>query len=85
MSVEATVRRIIARDFCESEEAITSTTSLRDDLGADSTALVELMVALEEAFGIDLSEDDLLGDEVTVGSVVGLVGRKVRAEPSRGR
>lgn len=38
------------------EEAVTPTASLADDLGADSLAAVELVMALEEARGLSIAE-----------------------------
>ena len=59
MSVEAKVRKLIAEklqgvDF----EDVVPEASLVDDLGADSLALVELMMSMEEVFDIDIDDDD---------------------------
>ena len=50
-------------------EQIGEDSSLADDLNADSLSLVELALDLEEALGIELSEQDLSG-VTTVGGVV---------------
>lgn len=48
---------------------INEDTSLRDDLGADSLDLFEVVMAFEEEFGIEISQESL--DEIdTVGDVV---------------
>jgi acyl carrier protein len=47
------------------------TDNLREDLGVDSLAFIELMVDFEEAFGLRLDEGDLLGERYcTVGDLV---------------
>ena len=47
-----------------------------DDLDADSLDLVELVMALEEEFGIEVPEEDLVGVE-TVGQAYDLVVAKL--------
>lgn len=68
---------IISEQFSVDEKEITMTTSFKEDLGADSLDIVELIMALEEEF--DLSE---LGDEdleklQTVGDAVSFITSKV--------
>lgn len=53
---------------CEGD-MITEETSFKDDLGADSLDLFELVMALEEEYGIEIPADDLT-DLNTVGSVI---------------
>ena len=53
-----TIVRIIAEQFNISESDITPDTSLIDDLGADSLELVDLVMALEEEFEIEIPEED---------------------------
>ena len=61
------VRDIIAETLGCDAEAVTPTASLADDLGADSLAAVELVMALEEAVGI--SEEDAANLK-TVGDIM---------------
>ena len=52
------VRDIIVEKLgCDAEE-VTPEASLSDDLGADSLAAVELVMALEEATGLSIAEED---------------------------
>ena len=52
------VRDIIVETLgCEAEQ-VTLEASLTDDLGADSLASVELVMALEEATGLSIAEED---------------------------
>jgi acyl carrier protein len=56
---------------------ITLEASFGDDLDADSLDLVELVMALEEEFGIEVPESDLEGVD-TVGKAFALVTSKVK-------
>jgi acyl carrier protein len=51
---------------------VTLETDLRNDLEADSLALMEMVMAIEEEFDVKI-EDDKLGDLVTVGDIVKLI------------
>ena len=63
------VRDIIVETLgCEADQ-VTPEASLADDLGADSLASVELVMALEEATGISI-EDSALAEMKTVADVV---------------
>ena len=53
----------------EDDEKITMETTFIDDLGADSLDVVELIIALEEEFGIEIPETEA-EKVVTVGDVV---------------
>ena len=55
---------------------ITMDTRFKDDLDADSLDLVELVMALEEEFGISVPENELEGVD-TVGKAFALVTSKV--------
>ena len=55
------VRDVIVETLgCEAEK-VTPEASLTEDLGADSLALVELVMALEEAVGISIDDGDVAG------------------------
>ena len=53
------VRDIIVETLGCDAEAVTPAASLADDLGADSLAAVELVMALEEAAGISIDDSDV--------------------------
>jgi acyl carrier protein len=57
-------------------EQVTKEARFGDDLDADSLDLVELVMALEEAFDIEVPEEDLEGVE-TVGQAYELVQSKL--------
>jgi acyl carrier protein len=52
------VRRIIADRLDVEEAKVTPNARFVDDLGADSLGLVELVLAFEEAFDIDITDDE---------------------------
>lgn len=67
------VREVIIDQLgIEDEESITMDTTFIDDLGADSLDVVELIIALEEEFGIEIPETEA-EKVVTVGDVVNYI------------
>jgi acyl carrier protein len=58
MSIEARVRSIIADQLGITEEEIKPESKFIEDLGADSLDIVELVMALEEEFGLDIPDED---------------------------
>ncbi len=56
--IEAEVKRIISEQLDVKEGDITPSSSFIDDLGADSLGLVELVLAFEEEFQIDIPDED---------------------------
>ncbi len=59
MSENATrVREIIAQELGVEQEKVTDDASFVDDLGADSLDTVELVMAFEEEFGIEIPDED---------------------------
>ena len=52
------VRSIIAEQLGVKVEEVTDTASFVDDLGADSLDTVELVMALEEEFGIEIPDEE---------------------------
>ena len=57
-SVEERVKQIIVEQLGVDEGEVTPTASFVDDLGADSLDTVELVMAFEEAFGIEIPDED---------------------------
>lgn len=58
MSVEEKVKAIIVDQLGVSEEEVKMDSSFVEDLGADSLDLTELIMAMEEEFGIEIDDDD---------------------------
>lgn len=57
-SVEAKIKAIIAEQLGIDEEEVVNEASFVDDLGADSLDLVELIMALEEEFNKEISDEE---------------------------
>jgi len=57
-SVEERVKRIVAEQFGVKEDDVTNGASFVDDLGADSLDTVELVMALEEDFEIEIPDEE---------------------------
>ena len=55
--VEDRVRKIVVEHLGVEESKVTETASFIDDLGADSLDTVELVMAFEEEFGIEIPDD----------------------------
>jgi len=57
-SVEEKVKHIIVEQLGVDEDEVKAEASFVDDLGADSLDVVELVMALEEEFGLEISDED---------------------------
>ncbi len=57
-SVEERVKQIVVEQLGVDEGEVTPNASFVDDLGADSLDTVELVMAFEEAFGIEIPDED---------------------------
>jgi acyl carrier protein len=58
MSIEEKIKKIICEQLEVSEEDVVPEASFVDDLGADSLDQVELIMAMEEEFGISISDEE---------------------------
>ena len=58
MNIEEKVRAIICEQLSVAEEDVVAKASFVDDLGADSLDLVEMIMAMEEAFNISIADED---------------------------
>jgi acyl carrier protein len=59
MNLEEKVRKIIADTLSKTEGEIKLESSLTEDLGADSLEIVELAMAMEEEFSIEIPDEDI--------------------------
>ena len=70
------IKGIIAEQLQIAEDVITEKSSIKEDLGADSLDLFELVLALEEAFEVEIPTEDL--EQIsTVQDVLNYITNKV--------
>lgn len=69
------MKEIIADQLSVDADTITESTSFKDDLGADSLDLFELVMALEDEYSVEIPADDLQ-QMATVGDVINYLKSK---------
>ncbi|MCR5654418.1 MAG: acyl carrier protein [Lachnospiraceae bacterium] len=69
------VKEIIAEQLNVDVDSITADTSFKDDLGADSLDLFELVMAFEEEYGVEIPAEEL-ENVTTVGAVIEYMKKK---------
>lgn len=72
------VKKVTVEELGVKEEEVTETASFQEDLGADSLDVVELVMALEDEFGIDIPDEEV-GEIKTVGDAVTYIEKKQTA------
>ena len=73
--IESKVKEIIIEQLGVSEDDVNADARFIQDLGADSLDIVELVMALEEEFNIEIPDED--ADKITtVGSAIEYIGNK---------
>lgn len=70
------VKEVIVDTLGCDEEAVVLTANLKEDLNADSLDAVELSMALEEAFGLTIADEDLM-EFVTVKDIVNYIEKNL--------
>ena len=63
------MRKMIAEQLNCEESEITADTSFKDDLGADSLDLMDMVMTFEDEFGVEI-DTEAIGELKTIGSVV---------------
>ena len=77
MPVEEKIKSIIANQLGVKTNELTPKASFTDDLGADSLDTVELIMALEEEFEIEISDEDD-GKIKTVDDIIKYIENKIK-------
>ena len=78
MAVEDRIKEIIVDQLGVSGDEIVPEASFIDDLGADSLDIVELVMAMEEAFDVEIPDDDAEKIQ-TIGDAVSYLKEKLAA------
>lgn len=66
------VKAILAQQFDVEEDKVTADTDLQEDLGADSLDVVDLLMSIEDEFGVEVPDDEIENIK-TVGSLVSYI------------
>ena len=69
------VKKVTVEELGVKEEEVVESASFTEDLGADSLDVVELVMALEDEFGIDIPDDEV-NNIKTVGDAVEYIKNK---------
>ena len=69
------MKELIADQLSVEADTITEASSFKDDLGADSLDLFELVMALEDEYGVEIPAEDL-ENQATVGDVMNYLKNK---------
>lgn len=76
------VRRIIAEQLMVDIEEVTDDASFIEDLGADSLDTVEMIMEIEDEFGIEIPDEDAEKIQ-TVGKAIEYIKQKVEAQQAK--
>ncbi|TFB13552.1 acyl carrier protein [Candidatus Marinimicrobia bacterium MT.SAG.4] len=66
------IKQIISKELEIDEAEVVDSASLIDDLGADSLSVMELMIAFDDEFGVEVPEEDY-DKLLTVGDIVNYI------------
>jgi len=80
--IEERIKKIIAEQLIVDEEEITEDASFIDTLGADSLDTVEMIMEIEDEFGIEIPDEDA-EKLTTVGQAIEYVKRKVEEKEAQ--
>jgi acyl carrier protein len=80
--LEQKVRKIVAENLGVEEEKVTREASFVDDLRADSLDVVELVMALEEEFNIEIPDEDAEKMR-TVGDAIDYIQRRIESQTAQ--
>lgn len=70
------VQKIIAEQFEVAADSISADTNIVDDLGIDSLDVVELIISVEDEFGLEIPDEDAT-ELTTVGKIVEYIESKL--------
>lgn len=79
MSVEAKIKELIVEQLGVSAEEVVPEANFIDDLGADSLDIVELVMAIEEEFTVEIPDEDAERIQ-TIGDAISYVEERTGAK-----
>ena len=79
MDIKEKVVKVVVEQLGVKEEEVKSEARFVEDLGADSLDTVEMVMAIEEEFGIEIPDDDAEKAK-TVGDVISYIDSKLKAD-----
>lgn len=80
--LEQKVRKVVAEQLGVEEETVTREADFREDLRADSLDVVELIMALEEEFNIEIPDED--AEKIkTVGDALDYIQRRIESQTAQ--
>ena len=68
------VKAILAEQFDVEEDTITMDTDIQEDLGADSLDVVDLLMSIEDEFGVEIPDEEVENLH-TIGDVVNYISK----------
>ncbi len=71
------ITEILAEQLDADKDAMTVDTKIADDLGADSLDLVDLLMSVEDEFGIEIPDEDVENIQ-TIGDIVDYIDKKAK-------
>lgn len=71
------ITEILAEQLDADKESMTPDTKIADDLGADSLDLVDLLMSVEDEFGIEIPDEDVENIQ-TIGDIVDYINEKIK-------
>ncbi len=75
MDILEEIKEIVSSHLDQDKDAITEASNFTEDLGADSLAIVELVLAIEEKFDIEIPDEDTEKIQ-TVGDAVAYIKQR---------
>ncbi len=76
LNIQTRVKEIVIEQLGVNEEEVTPEASFLEDLGADSLDIVELVMALEEEYELEISDEDAEGIKTVQDVVSYIEGRR---------
>ena len=86
MDIEDKIKEIISVELGIDKDSISPEQHLRNDLGADSLETVDMVLGIEDTFGIEITDDELDSfKKMTIGEIISVITRKVEFDMVRAK